>query len=207
MSRRYVALIGDAIRSRDLTPARRRRLQSQLDRVLDDLNRRWRRTVVAGFTIVLGDQFEGLLADTSAVWELSHQIRAELTDMDWVIAAGRGAVTTSLAKRAAAVDGPCFHRAREALHAAKAERRVCTFAGFGRHDAVLNGLARYYSALYWGWTARQREAANLLRVLDRTDVAARLGVDRSAVSHLARRLGWRLVTRGDRVFRQLLEAA
>jgi SatD family (SatD) len=199
MTTQYVALIGDAVASRRLSAAARARLQGDVRARLDDVNRRWRRVVAARFALTLGDQFQGLLADTAALWEISHWLRAELDQVDWVMAAGRGPIHTSLARTAPEVDGPCFHRARAALDAAKRSRLVLAFGGFG---TGLEGYPEYYSALYWGWTPRQRRAASWLRVAPPAAVAARLKIGRSAVSHLAGRMGWKLVAAGDAAFQQ-----
>ena len=199
MATQYVALIGDAVASRRLPPPARQRLQDELRAGLQVVNRRWRGRIAARFAVTLGDQFQGLLAGAEAVWELTHWLRAELPRVDWIVAAGQGPIHTPLAPSAPEVDGPCFHRARQALDDAKRRRLVLAFGGFA---AGLDGLADYYSALYWSWTPRQRRAAALLRVLAPADAADRLGVSRSAVSHLAGRMGWRLVAAGDEVFRR-----
>src|SRR6266566_1869703 len=135
MSKTYIALIADAIASRELPPAARARLQAD-------------------------------------------------------------------ARTAPEIDGPCFHEARAAMDRAKRERQVFAFGGF---TAALEPLASYYSALYWSWTPRQRRTATLLRLGDPAAAAARLDVDRSAISHLARRMAWPLVAAGDKMFRALLE--
>src|SRR5436190_440841 len=93
--------------------------------------------------------------------------------------------------------------ARAAMDRAKRERLVFAFGGF---TSALEPLTSYYSALYWSWTPRQRRTATLLRVGDPAAAAARLDVDRSAISHLARRMAWPLVAAGDKMFRTLLEA-
>ena len=200
----YVALIGDAVASRRLSPRARSGLQGALGNSLKEVNRRWRRSVAAGFAVTLGDQFQGLLTDPAPVWDISHWLRAALPQVDWVVAVGRGPIHTALGRIAPETDGPCFHRAREALDEAKRRRLVLAFAGFG---AALDGLAEYYSALYWGWTPRQRRAACLLRVAPPAEVAASLEIGRSAVSHLVRRMSWRLVATGDVVFQRRLGSA
>lgn len=201
MTSSYVALIGDAVASRRLGGAARTRLQGDLRASLNHVNRRWRRFIAARFAVTLGDQFQGLLTGPEFLWEITHWLRAEVGQVDWVMAAGRGPIHTPLGGPAPELDGPCFHRARGALDEAKRRRLLLGFGGFG---ARLDGFADYYSALYWGWTPRQRRAASLLRVAAPADVAARLGIGQSAVSHLAGRMGWRLVAAGDRVFRQRL---
>jgi hypothetical protein len=127
-------------------------------------------------------------------------------EADWVVGCGRGTVTTSLAAgklAAPEVDGPCFHAARAAVETAKRERSLVAFQGFGDADRALSGFAGYYSALYWSWTRRQRQAATAWRF----PTAAHPKVVPSAISHLRRRMAWPLVERGDKMFRALLEAS
>ncbi len=201
----YVAIIGDAVASRQLTPRRRAALQGVLREALAEANRRWRgRDVLAArFAVTQGDEFQGLLAGAGSLWEVVHGLRAALAGSEWVIACGRGAISTPLAATAPEVDGPCFHRAREALAAAKRAGAALALGGF---DPAATALAAYYSALYRGWTARQREVATQLRVEqgDRRRLARRLRITPSAVSHVAGRIGWRLVEAGDAALRARL---
>src|SRR3989442_1199562 len=66
-------------------------------------------------------------------------------------------------------------------------------------------LPSYSPALYGSWTPRQRRPAPLLRLGAPAAAAARLDVDRSAISPLARRMAWPLAAAGDKMFRALLE--
>jgi len=202
----YIALIGDVIASRALPAAHRARLQTRLRAAIPDFNRRWRRWLAARFAVTLGDEWQCLLTSPAPIWEIAHVIRATLAEVEWVIACGRGPVTTPLARGLAApeVDGPCFHEARAALDGAKRSRRLFGFRGFGPTEAVLNGFAGYYAALHWSWTPRQRHAAKLLRRGGPAQVAAQLRVSPSAVSHLARRMAWPLVAAGDSMFQAML---
>src|SRR5207247_6366179 len=109
-------------------------------------------------------------------------------------ARGRGTITPPPASPAPEIDGPCFHEARAAMQRAKRVRQVLAFGGFG---SALEPLASYYSALYWSWTPRQRRTATLLRLGDAATAATTLDVDRSAISHYARRMAWPLVAAGD----------
>ena len=203
MSRAYVALIADAVDSRRLPPAARARLQADLRSALRAFNHRYRRALAARFAVTLGDELQCLLKDAQMIWEISHDLRSTVDAVDWVVACGKGGVTTKLTRGLTApeVDGPCFHEARAALARAKKERRVLAFTGFGidRIDA----FAAYYSALYWSWTARQRHLASRWRA------GAALGerLIPSAISHLRRRMAWPLVAAGDKMFRSLLEAS
>lgn len=206
MTRLYIALIGDVTASRALSAANRARLQRHLRAAMPDFNRRWRKSLAARFAVTLGDEWQCLLTSAAPIWEIAHEIRATLAEVEWVIACGRGPVTTPLVKGVAApeLDGPCFHEARAALDGAKRSRRLFGFGGFGPAEPALNGFASYYAALYWSWTPRQRHAARLLRQGGPALAAAQLRVSRSAVSHLARRMAWPLVSAGDRIFATML---
>jgi len=204
MSKVYVALIADAVHSRVLPAARRARLQSALRAALKDFNARYRRFLAARFAVTLGDELQCLLTSAEPVWEIAHQLRFRFPEVEWVVACGRGPIATPLAATAPEIDGPCFHAARAAMERGKEQRLLLAFGGFGPR---LEPLADYYSALYWGWTPRQRRAATLLRLGPPAFAAAHLKVDRSAVSHLARRMAWPLVAAGDKMFQAaLLEA-
>lgn len=204
-SRLYVALIADVVGSRELPPARRARLQTALRDVLIAWNRRtaWRPYRAARFAVTAGDEIQGLLTTDVPMWTITHALRAELPEVDWVVTWGRGPIATALAPTAPEIDGPCFHAARAALEAAKRERLVLAFGEFP--DERLAPLAAYYSALYWSWTARQRRAAHAWRSPHPTPVAPAERVVPSAVSHLRRRMAWPLVETGDRMLRALLE--
>ena len=201
----YVALIADAVASRTLAPRARARLQSDVRASLGDLNRRWRRAIAAKFAVTRGDEIEGLLGNAAPVWDIAHWIRLKVAEADWVIACGRGAITTPLAPTAPEVDGPCFHAARGALDTAKRDRLVFAFGGF---EPAVAAFAGYYSALYWSWTRRQRQAANYLRyyadTLGSLKLAQSMDIHPTGLSHLRRRMAWPLVEAGDKMFRDAI---
>src|SRR2546425_9213238 len=144
----YVAAIADARASRQLPPARRARLQAELRAALHVLNRRYRRALAARFAVTLGDELQGLLTRPAPVWDVAHFIRARFPEIAWVVACGRGPISTPLATTAPEVDGPCFHEARAALERAKPGRLVFALRRFStpprpppRHySAPLRGL-------------------------------------------------------------------
>lgn len=208
MTTSYVALIADVRASRALPPAERARLQRALTAALPTWNRRWRRELAARFALTLGDEVQALLNTAAPLWDITHAIRLSFPQITWVIACGKGAIATPLARTAPEVDGPAFHAARSALELAKRRRLLLAFGGF---PPALNALAAYYSALHWSWTPRQRRAALEWRagITPTPTPAARKGggCDPSARSHLRRRMAWPLVIEGDRMLRELLGAA
>src|ERR1041384_2709383 len=90
MSKTYIALIADAIASRELPPAARARLQADARTAVKDLNRRYRRVLAARFAVTLGDELQCLLPTPQPVWAVAHDLRARLPSVDWVVAPGPG---------------------------------------------------------------------------------------------------------------------
>src|SRR2546427_12133732 len=100
MSKTYVALIADAIASRELPPAARARLQADARTAANDLNQRYRRVLAARFAVTLGDELQCLLPTPQPAWHVAHHLRARLPSADWVAAGGRAPITTPLAPTA-----------------------------------------------------------------------------------------------------------
>src|SRR6266705_84197 len=106
MSKTYIALIADAIASRELPPAARARLQADARTAVKHLNQRYRRVLAARFAVTLGDELQCLLPTPQPVWDVAHDLRARLPSVDWVVACGRGPITTPLAPTAPAFTKP-----------------------------------------------------------------------------------------------------
>src|SRR3989454_713109 len=132
---RYVALIADAVASRTLAPRARAQLQSDVRASLGEINRRWRRAIAAKFAVTRGDEIEGLLGSAAAAWDIAHWIRLKFAEADWVIACGRGAITTPLAPTAPEVDGPSW---RPGIRCSGTRSRP----GRGRESAVRHPAVR-----------------------------------------------------------------
>src|SRR6059036_2834308 len=114
MSKSYIALIADAIASRELPAATRARLQADARAAAKDLNRRYRRVLAARFAVTLGDELQCLLPTPQPVWELAHDLRARLPTVDWVGACGGGPTPPPRAPTPPERDGPCFPGPRAA---------------------------------------------------------------------------------------------
>src|SRR3989441_6979401 len=123
MPNSYTPRTAEPTASRDPPAAPRARLQADARAAVKDLNRRYRRVLAARFAVTLGDELQCLLPTPQPVWELAHDLRARLPAVDWVVACGRGPITTPLAPTAPEMDGPGFHEARAAMDRAKRRRR------------------------------------------------------------------------------------
>lgn len=193
-----LALIGDIVHSRRLESARRYALQEDWT----DLFRRWRDEAgpgtVARPTITLGDEFQGLFrADADgATSALALMERAADAARPAVVrfGLGLGEVVTPLREEALGMDGPCFHRARAALEAARDDGHLCRLeAAGGAADRAWSALASYCLRDRSDWSDPQWEAITVYQELGSwAAVADRLGVTRGAISQRQQAAGWDL---------------
>jgi SatD family protein len=202
----YVAFLADVVASRARSPRARATLQQRLRELARELNTRFRAHLAARAAITLGDELQALFTSPAPVWQAAHELRLRVPDVEWVVACGTGGLTTPLRRGATApeLDGPCFHAARAALDAAKADDRVFAFGGF---DPCVDGLARYYSALYRGWSAGQRFLATAQRARPDAklkELARLVRIAPTSISHRRRRMAWHLVVLGDTMFQEVL---
>lgn len=110
----YLALIGDIRDSRQVSD--RAGLQKTLQRVLAEINQRYAQSLLSPFTITLGDEFQALLPGAGGLWLTIAIIQAELYPVRVRFGIGLGEIVTEINHDAAlGMDGPAFHRARDAI--------------------------------------------------------------------------------------------
>lgn len=204
-SPRYIAVIADMVRSRDLAPPRRRLLQKQFSRLIDNLNRHHRKALASKFIITLGDEFQGILNSAVSIPDLIWHLEQDFPERELRVGIGFGTLDTPLQPYAINIDGPVLHLARAAIDYAKKTKTLGgIFRGFAGLDDVLNGL----SGLLWfqrsRWTPAQRNIAGLLRQgMSQTQVAKKLRINKQVVSrqvlasgcfqYIAAENAWRLI--------------
>lgn len=180
--RLFTAVIGDVVDSRRLLA--RAAVQARLEHAVALINERFREEIASSFLVTLGDEFQGLLHGLGRLLDLTYAVEMELFPVHIRFGVGIGGLDTSLREVALGMDGPAFHRAREAVESAK-KRHLSLVLRSG--DPVVDALVADYCALASrvraGWTPKQREAAHLLRdVRLQKDIAEKLRVEPAAVS-------------------------
>ena len=178
---RYLAVIGDVRRSR--VAPQRAELQKLMERGLEEINREFADELAAGFVITLGDEFQGLLAGPGQALKVLVALEEVLGETPVRYGLGWGTISTELRELALGMDGPCFHRAREAVGESKRADRWVTVSGLGSDDEILNGLLWLVGAVRGRWTSVQRETVEQVRVAQtQREAAAVRGVHESSVS-------------------------
>lgn len=208
MTRHYIAIIADMVRSRDLPSARRAILQRRFVRLTDRLNHDYRRLVAAKFVVTLGDEFQGLLNSAAVIPDLVWHFEQYFAERDLRLGIGFGTLTTPLQKIAINIDGPALHAARFAVDAARRSKALGgVFRGFGQLDETLDGLARVLWFHRSRWTLSQRKIANLLRQgLSQTQAARKLRVTPQVISKQLLAAGWVQYAAGENAWRMILQS-
>lgn len=181
---RYIAVIADMVRSRDLSRVQRRRLQEQFNALIANLNRDYRAAIASRFVITLGDEFQGLLNSAAAIPDLLWQLEQDFAERKLRVGIGLGGLDTPLQKVAINIDGPALHLARSAIEDARKSHSLGgVFRGFGELDNILNGIARVLWFQRSRWTPSQRKIASLLRQgMAQVEIAKKLRITRQVVS-------------------------
>jgi hypothetical protein len=184
MARLYLAVIGDVVGSREVVP--RAELQTRLEEALDRANETHRAAVQARFLITIGDEFQGLLKGAERVPGLLSGLRSAVHPVELRFGLGFGGLDTELREEAIGMDGPAFHRAREAIERAR-ERGTPVEVETGVSSPAFTIYSLLYASVRRGWTERQRQVFDLAAGgLDGVDIANRLGITPAAVSqHLS----------------------
>jgi len=199
--------------SRSLTGSRRAAIQKAFSQLMGRLNAEFSFGLHGKFVIALGDEFEGLIQASAAsqvIPNLIWRIEQLFSDPAIRLGFGFGGIDTPIEDNVSSLDGPAFHRAREAVEgAAKSRKMGGVFQGFGnKHDEVLNGIARILHLQRSRWSRQQRNVAVLLRQgLRQSEVARVMSRSRQAVSIDVRAAGWEAYVEGELAFTKALEGA
>ncbi len=199
----FVALIGDVVASRKIE--QRAEFQTRLEAELEILSDRLDDALVGRLTVFRGDEVQGLFRRPEAVMEVVLGLADSLFPVRIVYGLGRGRLTTRVANEIARMDGPCFHRAREAVHAAAKDGRWLTALGFPPPvDRSLTALFQLMQAIRGRWTPRQAELARAARGAQQKDVAESFAISRSVVSESLKAASFTAVREGEETAREML---
>lgn len=204
MSERVV-LIGDLVGSRSLPD--RAEVQRRLVAAVEAANAERAEALAAPLALTAGDEVQALLADPSAAVDLVTRVSDALRPVGLAWGLGRGPLTTDPSGDVSAMDGPCFHRAREAVEEAAREGAWLAARGFSDvDDRALSGLFRLLGVVREGWTDTQFDYVRASRDRTQREVAEMFERDETTVSRTLSRAHVRDLLEGEEAARALLAA-
>lgn len=190
----YVALIGDIRGSRELE--NRNEAQQEFKQVVSSLNARVPAdSIVSPFTVTTGDEFQVLLTGATEAVEAAITASDRFHPARLRFGIGRGELETEVnPNQAIGMDGPCFHRARAAIHLAQKDGAWVRVDGWSKDlDRHANSMFDLVQCVREDWTNRQAQFAEALReegtqkkVADRYDVSKSTVSESLSAGHVRR---------------------
>lgn len=185
----YCVIVGDIIGSKSLEASVRSRSTDAINRVLHDINSKYKLDIMASFGIVRGDAFEGVLFSQKAAPRIIHDLLMGLYEENVFvrISAATGALSVVSHDRNVA-DGPAFYDALNRIETLRREESSHWFQisilTNSPAQPLIDGLLRVLTALTKGWTTKQTSIVwAMLRSNNRQLlVCEKLGVAPSVVS-------------------------
>ncbi|MDO8862444.1 SatD family protein [Haliea sp. E1-2-M8] len=176
----YLALIGDICSSREVLE--RGELQTKLEVVLTELNLRNKKALASPLTITLGDEFQAVLTTATPLWAMVATIQSRLFPTKVRFGVGLGRIDTPINRKAAlGMDGPAFHRARDAIDVLKQHGGLYRVEGLPQGELTNHSLA-LVSHLQEQWQHNRLEVYRLhLAGHPVRDIANELEISKSAV--------------------------
>jgi len=206
--RRYVVVDGDLIRSRRLTSKARAELQTQLKKTFTRIGHVYGKTVSVSFQFTGGDEFQGVLQTARPVFDLINLIRDAIHPMTVRFGIGIGEIVTPIDARPQSMDGPAFHKARDALSwSTDFLYQSCVISENLELDAEANAWLECLSHIRSRWSTRAMEVTKLYAKYEKLEpVAKRLGISVQAVSKHLNVSGYKAFARGKNVLAKTLAA-
>ncbi|SDQ46433.1 hypothetical protein [Quadrisphaera sp. DSM 44207] len=145
--------------------------------------------LVRPFERTAGDEVQGVLDDPAAVVDLALRL---VRTGRWSVGVGAGAVREPLPASTRAGAGPAFEHARDAVERAKTSTPHVAVSGDDPASAAhAEAVLRLLGEVVQRRTDAGWEVVDLLQGgATQTDVAARLGITKQAVSQRAHAGGW-----------------
>lgn len=180
----FVALIGDIRGSRELDE--RKKVQKEFKGVVNSLDDHIPNSSIASkFTVTTGDEFQALLTDAKDAVDAAVRASDQFHPARLRFGIGKGDLDTEVnPNQAIGMDGPCFHRAREAINSARKDGGWLRVGGWPKGlDRRINSMFDLVQSVREDWTDRQAQFAVALNEEGtQKRVADRYNVSKSTVS-------------------------
>jgi len=198
----YLVIIGDIIKSRKLS--NRYEVQETFSSVVSEAQIEYGKDLVSPITLTIGDEFQSVMANANDLFKIVDKLDLKMHPVQLRYGFGIGTIDTKINKQISiGMDGPAFHRAREALDVARKQNRRYYFRmDDGGIENAINLLLKWMDAGMQNWSDTKKKILVFKeRGYTQTDIALRLQITQPAISQHLRSPFFNLISE-TRVFIQ-----
>ncbi|QDR79933.1 SatD family protein [Sporomusa termitida] len=177
----YCAIIGDMVRSRQITD--RQFVQRQFLAMAAEASRLYAPAIESPFTVTIGDEFQVLLKTIDSAPQIVEHVVQTMKPVELVFGLGIGTIHTDINPRLAiGMDGPAFHLAREALTQAKKKKPKIVYRSDAAAIDMVNSLNCFIETCEERRTKRQQAVLQYLQQgYTQAAIAGQLGIRQQSV--------------------------
>jgi len=197
-------IIGDLNRSRELE--NRAVIQRQLKAAITAFNAKTAARSLPPARLTAGDEIQGISEDPCYVLDVIVALADAVAPAQFSWGLGFGELSTDVAEDVALMDGPCFHRAREALE--RSRKKGSWFEAEGIEpftSTVLAAIMNLMGAIREDWTEKQAMYTRQARDHSQIEVARAMGKSPSTISRALRATKFDRMIEAEQAARLVLE--
>lgn len=207
MAVKYV-VIGDIIRSKELKPDEREKLQENLQDELGRINKE-SDGLISPHTITLGDEFQAVYQSADSILIDSWKLLEAIYPVKIRFSICAGSITTPVNKKQAiGMDGPAFHMAREGIELLKRTGDMFIVSAENSSDLMIsfvNDAFRMISKEMKRWNKTRFQILNMLATdLPVKEIAKKMGISESAVYKNRNEGGLDIILSMEKTIRKIL---
>lgn len=182
-------------------------VQKEVLALLEDVNYKFKTDIQSEFMMVLGDEFQGVLISPKKAYQIFKYIKSHL-EAEFYCGVGIGRINTALSRKPSEMDGPAFHKSREALEEAKKEKVEMIIKSYNKgKDYLLNTIIHLILHMRRKWTRRQTRIINYLETnvnATQTQAAKHFNVSKQAISKTVKTTAWKEINKAEKIVDKLL---
>lgn len=190
---KYIAIIGDLERSREI--ADRDKAQARIQLALESVNAAYKNLIISKLTLTIGDEFQALVKPDPGILKMMDELEMLLASFPFRLGIGFGDISTAIDReRSIGADGEAYWMARAAIEYvhdnSQGGRKKTHLGGFGPlKDSLLNTLFEVSDLMKYGWTKLQAETFSHMLMqgtyspgFDQKAFALKIGISQSSLT-------------------------
>lgn len=200
----YFAVTGDIIESKNLLD--RKTIQKKLINLCEEVNRVFENYIVVKFSVIVGDEFQGLLTKQSPIFEIVDHFEMNLYPVRLRFGIGEGKISTSFYETTAFMDGECFINSREGIQKAKKEKRFLKIILKDKKmENVVDIISLWIEKTKTEWDATIYRRFYLYKKLGSINKVANVEkVSRQSIGKSLKRAKYDLILKSEKVINEIL---